>query len=77
MADKTVITLGDGKVFVIKAEHLSSKNIYVQGATLNGQPYFKSYITHKDIVGGGELLLMMGNYPSDSWGTGDANLPGR
>ena len=71
----TELSLFNGKHFIVKAEALSDKNIYVQKATLNGQPYTKSFITHNDIVNGGELVLYMGDKPSVSWGTGKDDLP--
>lgn len=77
MADQTTITLSDGKRFIIKAEHLSKENIYVQGARLNGKPYSKSFINHQELIGGGELILSMGNRPSDGWGKREKDLPGK
>lgn len=68
LADKTTLSLND-RHFIVKANGLSKKNIYVQKATLNGQPYTKSFIKHADLVKGGELVLYMGAIPSATWGT--------
>ena len=43
--EESVITLENGKKFTIKAKGASEKNIYIQSATLNGQPYDKSSST--------------------------------
>ena len=56
-----------GKSFVIKTYNNSPENIYIQSAQLNGKPYDKSYLMHSDLIKGGELVLEMGNIPSD-WG---------
>jgi predicted alpha-1,2-mannosidase len=50
-----------GKHFKIIAKNLSVKNKYVQGISLNGMPYTKPYITHKDIINGGTLIFTMGD----------------
>lgn len=57
----------EGKTFVIEARNNSPENIYVQQATLNGNPYNKCYLTHADLMKGGTLVLQMGANPSD-WG---------
>ncbi|HYW34157.1 MAG TPA: glycoside hydrolase family 92 protein, partial [Balneolaceae bacterium] len=53
-----------GKTFTIRANHASNNNIYIQSATLNGQPYNKAYITHNAIENGGTLTLDMGSQPA-------------
>ena len=60
---KLTINLPGGKTFTIEAEGLSDENIYIQGATLNGEPYDKSILSHSDILAGGRLVLKMGQDP--------------
>lgn len=55
------ITLPGGKSFSIEAKGLSEANKYVQSISLNGRPYTKPYITHKDIMTGGKLVFVMGD----------------
>ena len=74
-SSKTDISLYSGKHFVVRAEALSDKNIYVQKATLNGKPYTKSFLRHTDVLKGGELVLFMGDKPSVSWGTMKEDFP--
>lgn len=66
---QTVIHQENGKDFTIVAKNLSEKNKYIVSATLNGKPISKSWIEHQDIVGGGKLVLEMGESPSTTWGT--------
>ena len=65
---QTKIHMENGKTFMITAKNLTSKNRYVKSATLNGVKYDKSWIEHADVAAGGELLLEMGEKPSQ-WGT--------
>ena len=76
LADESTITNFNGKQFVIKAKNLNKKNIYIQKATLNGISYTRSFIRHSDILKGGELVLYMGDKPSETWGIRTEDLPG-
>ncbi len=69
------INMENGKTFVIKANNVSEKNIYIQSVTLNGNPYTKSFLNHKDIVTGGELVFEMGPKPNKTWGTKEGDYP--
>ena len=67
--------LENGKSFVIKARRVSKSNLYIQSATLNRRPYTKSFITHKDLMSGGELIFEMGPRPNLHWGSSDTDVP--
>ncbi len=73
--DKAEIELSADKSFAIVAENLSKENIYIQSAELNGQAYSKSYITHKQILEGGTLELVMGPEPNKSFGAASEDRP--
>ena len=73
--EESVITLENGKKFTIEAKGASDKNIYIQSATLNGQPYDKSYILHKDIMNGVTLSFVMGDTPNKEWASSTGSLP--
>ncbi len=60
--------LPNGKVFDIKANNVSDKNFYIQSATMNGQPYSKSFIKYKDLQKGGSLEFNMGEQAQKKWG---------
>lgn len=59
--------LENGKTFTIRSKNTSSENLYVQSATLNGQPINEPVLRHGQIVAGGELVFEMGPQPS-AWG---------
>lgn len=56
-----------GGVFTIEAKDVSATNLYVQSATLNGQPLTKPEFRHADLKAGGSLVFVMGPVAS-SWG---------
>ena len=66
--DKASIALPENKKFTIIAKENSDQNIYIQSVELNGKDYKFSYITHKDIVQGGELIFNMGPKPNKNFG---------
>ncbi|NCD43458.1 MAG: glycoside hydrolase family 92 protein, partial [Bacteroidia bacterium] len=57
------ITLENGKTFQILAPKASKKNSYIHEVKLNGQPYYKGYITHTDIMEGGTLEFTLKDTP--------------
>ena len=50
------------------------KNIYIQSATLNGEPYTRNWIQHSFFLEGGVLELTLGPQES-AWGTGVEDVP--
>lgn len=63
--EDAVIKLENGRTFEVKAHGNSEKNVYIRSAKLNGQPFNRSYITHKEIMEGGVLEFVMGAEPSN------------
>ncbi|WP_286589616.1 GH92 family glycosyl hydrolase [Sphingobacterium sp. N143] len=59
---------GRGSQFVIKAKNASKRNMYVQGANLNGKPLHTFYFNAEELLKGGELILEMGDKPNMQWG---------
>lgn len=74
--DKATIKLGvGGKTFTMIAANNSARNIYIQSATLNGEPLLKSYITQSQLMAGGVLRFVMGPTPNVNWGQAPASRP--
>lgn len=61
------IHLDNGKVFTVKAPEASRKNMYVKSVKINGVPYHKSFITHKQIMDGSTVELEMTDKPGQKW----------
>lgn len=72
---KTTITLENGNQFVIEAVNNSPENVYIQSATLNGQPYTHHWLRHADIMNGGKLVLQMGAQPATQRGLAEEDKP--
>lgn len=73
--DKATLKLQGGKSFTVQTVNNSSENIYIQNITLNGKPYTKSFITHKDLLKGGTMVVTMGNKPNYNFGKNVADRP--
>lgn len=58
------IYLENGKSFTIHAKNISDDNFYVQSASLNGKGYSNSYLSHFDIMKGGNMVFDMDKKPS-------------
>ncbi|MFA5817383.1 MAG: glycoside hydrolase domain-containing protein, partial [Bacteroidales bacterium] len=56
---RVALNLPGGKTFTVTAENLSDKNFYVKSVTLNGKPLDRMYITHEEIISGGEMRIIM------------------
>jgi putative alpha-1,2-mannosidase len=69
-----VIQLGQrynrGRDFAIEARNVSRRNIYVQGATLNGRQLQNFWFPASELLQGGQLILEMGPAPNQAWGLG-------
>jgi len=59
--DHAVINLESGKTFTISVKNQSPKNVYVQKILLNGKPLDGWFISHADIMNGGEMEFVMGS----------------
>ncbi|KJX94980.1 alpha-1,2-mannosidase family protein [Zymoseptoria brevis] len=65
-----------GKVAKIRNVNFDAtyQSIFIQSATLDGEPYTKNWIGHDFFTEGRELVLTLGNNESD-WGTKVEDLP--
>lgn len=57
--DKAVINLDNGKTFTINVKNQGDKNVYIRKMLLNGKPLNGYFITHADIINGGEITFVM------------------
>jgi predicted alpha-1,2-mannosidase len=64
---RSTISLGGGRRFIVEARETSPSNLYVQSATLNGRTLDRAWLKHEEIASGGKLVLRMGATPS-AWG---------
>lgn len=57
--NKAVINLDNGKTFTINVKNQGEKNVYVTKVLLNGKPLNGWFISHSDIMNGGEMTFVM------------------
>lgn len=73
--DKATLTLPDGKLFVIRTEGNGPRCPYIRQAMLNGEELTRNYLTHDELLRGGELVLRMDSVPNTVRGTQADDLP--
>lgn len=64
-----------GTTFSVTAENNSPENVFIQSVTMNGKVWPRSWLTHADILAGGELHFCMGNTPNKEWASAQADRP--
>jgi putative alpha-1,2-mannosidase len=72
--DRITFHVPNGKTFSIIVSDNSPANVYIQSATLDGQPLNVPFITWRQIQGGGTLRFEMGPTAS-KWATDWAGKP--
>ena len=69
------VRLGNGRTLEIKAPNVSDTNRYVQKVMLNGKEITKLYLTHDQLMQGGELFFEMGPEPNLTRGLNSEDKP--
>ena len=72
--EKTSIKLSNGKIFTVLAKGASRTKKYIQKASINGEEINSPFITHRQIMNGGTLELVLDELPNKEWGK-DAKIP--
>lgn len=62
-----------GGTFRIKTYDNSNEHMYIQKARLNGEVLDRFWITHDELISGGELELWLGPEPNKQWGLSGMN----
>jgi predicted alpha-1,2-mannosidase len=64
---RATLNLPNGNHFTLVAEGLNNTHNYIGSATLNGKPLNRAYLTHEEIMAGGELRFVMQKEPNKMW----------
>jgi putative alpha-1,2-mannosidase len=67
--------MGNGKKLEVIARKNSTRNMYIQSATLNGKRWNKPWFSQADIRDGGVVVLNMGPDPNAIWGSSPDAAP--
>jgi predicted alpha-1,2-mannosidase len=73
--DQATITIAKGKTFKITAEDNGPLRPYIHGATLNGESFNKTFLSHDEILAGGEIVFKMTSAPDKKWGSAPESRP--
>jgi len=66
--EKSTIQLTNGKIFTVIAAGANKQNKYIQKATFNGKELLTPFFSHKELMDGGTLELIMSCKPNKTWG---------
>ena len=69
------LDLPGGNSLVIKASAVSDANRYVKALYINGKRYDKNYVTHADVLAGGEWEFVMDSKPNKKRGISEEAKP--
>lgn len=72
---KVTLHLSEGKNFTVSAANNAADRPYIQKAMLNGEELSRNYLTHDELLKGGELTLSMDSVPNTQRGTQPADFP--
>ena len=73
--DKATLKFANGKTMVISAKENGPQRCYIQGAELNGKTFDRTFVTHPELLAGGELVFKMTSAPNYKWATEKASRP--
>jgi putative alpha-1,2-mannosidase len=77
--DRVILHLDEryhaGGTFVIEVERASAESLYIQSASLNGEPLDRPWFYHHDLMQGGTLRLVLGDIPNEEWGSRPEHAP--
>jgi predicted alpha-1,2-mannosidase len=73
--DMAIVHTSGARPFTICAPGAAAGKFYVQSATLNSKPLERPWITHQEILDGGELIFVMGDRPNKEWASAPDAAP--
>ncbi|HPF70612.1 MAG TPA: GH92 family glycosyl hydrolase [Candidatus Krumholzibacteria bacterium] len=72
LAERLTLRFEDGRTFTTRR---TGKGDFVRSVAWNGEPLTRSWLSHAEVTGGGELVFAMGDRPG-AWGRAPADRPG-
>jgi putative alpha-1,2-mannosidase len=72
---RAVIRRGNDVVIAIEAPQAATAAAYVQGLTVDGKPWTRSWLPESFVTSGGQLVFTVSNRPDSRWGTRQGDLP--
>lgn len=72
---KATLNLPNGKRFTVIADGLDDTHPYVGSVSLDGKPLDRAFITHAELMAGGEVRFSMQAQPNRDWPGPNAQVP--
>jgi len=72
---KATLNLPNGRHFTVIADGLDERHPYIGAATLDGRPLGRAWLSHEEIMAGGELRFRMQATPDKDWASDPAQHP--
>ncbi len=73
--DRAVLHLPNGKVLTINSVKLSDDHGFLKDVLLNGKSLDRTYVTHDEIMDGGDLRFIFSNETDAAWSRRSLGLP--
>jgi putative alpha-1,2-mannosidase len=73
--ERAEIDLPGRKTFRVVVENQAPENVYVREVRLGGKPLERTYVTHEEIMAGGELRFVMSDRPNRRRGVAPGDRP--
>ena len=73
--DRAVLHLPNGKVLTIDSVKLSDDHGFVKDVLLNGKSLDRTYVTHDELMNGGDLKFIFSNEKDAEWSRRSLGLP--
>lgn len=73
--DKATLHLPNGNTFSITAKENGPQHFYINNAELNGRPFNQTWLSHEEVLKGGELLFKLTSTPNYKWAVGPEGRP--
>jgi predicted alpha-1,2-mannosidase len=73
--DRAVLHLPNGKVLTIESAKLSDDHGFVKDVLLNGKSLDRTYVTHDELMNGGDLKFIFSNEKDAEWSRRSLGLP--
>ena len=73
--DRATLTVGTNRQFGINTRDNGPQRFYINSASLNHQPFNQVFLTHNQIVTGGEINFEMTSFPNYSWAIDEKARP--
>ena len=65
----------DSKKLIIKVENYSASSAFIKNVTFNGKKLDRNWITHKELMSGGKLIIVASDKPDTNWNSKNNWIP--